>query len=485
MFTIFEYHNLDETIKEKIEVYDIRDEPWFKGKQIAKILGYKDTKDAIQRHVDTDDKFDAKSLNLTSSEGEGKIPLLIKYDPQTIFINESGLYSLIISSKLPLAKEFKRWITKEVLPSIRKTSRYDIKQTDTDKLPKLFIDINNYLNKSCLYILQVINNLYKFGITDDIKRRLSEHKRELKFTDIIKIYELNNFSICKEIENKIKTLVSQLKINKKQDNSIEFFETNNEITLEYILSFINKYIDEENTKTNEPFELQKYKLDIEKLKLEVENKKLDLEKIKIEYELKGRQISNNTKIVNNKLINLNDDNINDSIFHTTNDISNEQSKCIICGTVASNCDKCNKSQVKQHKYNIDNTIDKISVVNNKTESKNDINALKSKDNEIKSTSDIKISKSKDNKTNKQNMINNQNKQIRCPNCGMFLSSTSFNCNRCNKLNKLGIAPVKKDKPSYEQLKKEIDTMPYVWLGRKYGVSDNCIRKWIKNYEKNL
>ena len=53
----------------------------------------------------------------------------------------------------------------------------------------LSIDINEYLNKSCLYILHVINNLYKFGITDDIKRRLSEHKRELKFEGIIKVYE--------------------------------------------------------------------------------------------------------------------------------------------------------------------------------------------------------------------------------------------------------------------------------------------------------
>lgn len=89
----------------------IYDEPWFVGKDIAGILGYKDTSDAIKRHVENEDKL---SRCFTDS-GQNR---------NMYIINESGLYSLILSSKLPNAKKFKKWVTSEVLPSIRKHGAY-------------------------------------------------------------------------------------------------------------------------------------------------------------------------------------------------------------------------------------------------------------------------------------------------------------------------------------------------------------------------
>ncbi len=90
-------------------------QPYFVGKDVAKILGYSNTKDAIAVHVDGEDKrIIQKSENTT---------LGIPNRGLTI-INESGLYSLILSSKLPTAKKFKRWVTSEVLPSVRKTGGY-------------------------------------------------------------------------------------------------------------------------------------------------------------------------------------------------------------------------------------------------------------------------------------------------------------------------------------------------------------------------
>ena len=89
----------------------INSEPWFVGKDIAKALDYKDTSDALKSHVDVDDK------------GVGEIPTP-GGKQQMILINESGMYSLIFSSKLPSAKKFKRWVTKEVLPSIRTHGLY-------------------------------------------------------------------------------------------------------------------------------------------------------------------------------------------------------------------------------------------------------------------------------------------------------------------------------------------------------------------------
>ena len=87
-------------------------EPWFVGKDVAKILGYAKPLNAIATHVDEDD-----SLKQGLTDSLGRIQ-------ETIIINESGLYSLILSSKLPSAKKFKRWVTSEVLPAIRKTGGY-------------------------------------------------------------------------------------------------------------------------------------------------------------------------------------------------------------------------------------------------------------------------------------------------------------------------------------------------------------------------
>ena len=89
----------------------IGEEVWFVGKDVAAILGYKDTSDAMKRHVDDEDKL---TRRFTDS-GQKR---------EMYIINESGLYSLILSSKLPSAKEFKRWVTSEVLPSIRKHGAY-------------------------------------------------------------------------------------------------------------------------------------------------------------------------------------------------------------------------------------------------------------------------------------------------------------------------------------------------------------------------
>ena len=87
----------------------------FVGKDVATALGYANTSKAIQQHVDPEDK--------------GTLPIReTAYETRAILINESGLYSLILSSKLPQAKAFKRWVTSEVLPSIRKTGRYELPQ---------------------------------------------------------------------------------------------------------------------------------------------------------------------------------------------------------------------------------------------------------------------------------------------------------------------------------------------------------------------
>ena len=90
-----------------------RGQPLFVGKDVATALGYSNTRDALRKHVDTEDKTTVAICDTGSN-----------YKSQAVVINESGLYSLILSSKLPTAKAFKRWVTAEVLPQIRRTGGY-------------------------------------------------------------------------------------------------------------------------------------------------------------------------------------------------------------------------------------------------------------------------------------------------------------------------------------------------------------------------
>ena len=105
----------------EISVIKCRDDIWFKGKDIAKALGYEKTRNAILKHVDDDDKSILEDIRRGPQIGAP----FKNEQGGSIFINESGLYSLIFGSRLESARNFKRWVTKDVLPSIRKTGRYD------------------------------------------------------------------------------------------------------------------------------------------------------------------------------------------------------------------------------------------------------------------------------------------------------------------------------------------------------------------------
>lgn len=121
----------------EIRTVEIEGEPYFVGKDVAAILGYAKPLNALATHVDEDD-----SLKQGLIDSIGRMQ-------ETILINESGLYSLILSSKLPNAKQFKRWVTSEVLPSIRKHGAYmtdnTLEQalTSPDFLIKLATELKN------------------------------------------------------------------------------------------------------------------------------------------------------------------------------------------------------------------------------------------------------------------------------------------------------------------------------------------------------
>ena len=110
----------------KVRTIEIDGEPYFVGKDVAIILGYAKPENALTTHVDRDNTL---KQGVTDNLGRTQ---------NTTLINESGLYSLILSSKLPKAKEFKRWVTSEVLPSLRKTGSYTVPQmSEMEMIAKL------------------------------------------------------------------------------------------------------------------------------------------------------------------------------------------------------------------------------------------------------------------------------------------------------------------------------------------------------------
>lgn len=134
----------------------INNEPWFVGKDVAVALGYgkgKSLNNAVATHVDDEDKGVTEMMT-----PGGKQNLII--------INESGLYSLILSSKLPSAKKFKRWITAEVLPAIRKTGSYSMAMTDEEKIQLIAkgnIKLNERIDKVENKISMLENDVPLYG----------------------------------------------------------------------------------------------------------------------------------------------------------------------------------------------------------------------------------------------------------------------------------------------------------------------------------
>ena len=161
----------------EIRTLNIDGEPWFVGKDVAEILGYAKARNAIATHVDAEDKTPAL-IQGGCSTGE----------QTTIIINESGLYSLILSSKLPNAKKFKRWVTAEVLPSLRKHGAYFTAETlhktmsDPRELAKLLTALadeqdkrrkleeeNAFLTVKAKYYDQILNSKNSVPVTQIAK----------------------------------------------------------------------------------------------------------------------------------------------------------------------------------------------------------------------------------------------------------------------------------------------------------------------------
>lgn len=206
MITEFNYkNNVVNTIT------DENGEIWFRGKDVATILGYKNPHKSLRDHVHNKDKINRQTL-----QGENEKFTLNKNQQKEIYINDSGIYTLMLRSKLKSAVKFQRWITKEVIPSLRKTGSYSIPNTDNlldmekVNIRKLELDLENKKYKldelNCMkdIYLQIQDVRLQSAVKDNIFNRLTNQNVETKYSRDISEIAFRDFGIVLNQTQKIK-----------------------------------------------------------------------------------------------------------------------------------------------------------------------------------------------------------------------------------------------------------------------------------------
>ena len=178
-----------------IRTVEVNGEPWLVGKDVAQALGYGDTDQALRKHVDDEDKL-TRQFN-----GSGQ-------NREMYIINESGLYSLVLSSKLPGAKKFKHWVTSEVLPSIRKHGAYMTPETleaailNPDTMIRLCTALKDEQDKR--KALEIANSA--LAVDNQIMRPKADY-----FDELVERNLLTNFrETAKQLEVKEKVFIQFL-----------------------------------------------------------------------------------------------------------------------------------------------------------------------------------------------------------------------------------------------------------------------------------
>lgn len=164
-------------------------EPWLVGKDVATALGYSNPSNAVVAHVDDEDKT-TYSFQVSGSN----------YKTKATCINESGLYSLVLSSKLPTAKKFKRWVTSEVLPAIRKTGGYHIEElTGRELMAKALLEAQAVLADKDTTIAKQTQLIGELKPKADYTDRILQSKSLVTITQIAKDYGMSGAAMNEKL----------------------------------------------------------------------------------------------------------------------------------------------------------------------------------------------------------------------------------------------------------------------------------------------
>ena len=219
----------------KIRVVMIDEEPNFVGKDVATALGYSNSRDALSKHVP--DKFKrvikAKELEQMASQSKGRDSRLLECDsPRGLtFINEAGLYKLILRSKLPAAEDFSDWVCSEVLPSIRKTGKYSI-VAKPEHIPNPRRR-EAQLRDASVYVALMSNGTVKIGQSSHVKKRLAQIESQYKLGVVKKFYTP---AMSREVARAIERACHKIFSSSKFDG--EFFSVKFEEACTAVDSFV-------------------------------------------------------------------------------------------------------------------------------------------------------------------------------------------------------------------------------------------------------
>ena len=282
MKNIFETLDENYILFDKIKIHiiiDNTDKIWFSCKEILSSLEYKDIKDAMKVHIDKDNKIQLKNINHSINT---------KQHPNTIFINESGLYKLIFKSKMKKAKIFTNWVTNDVLPSIRKFGYYKIKKSyekdKNDLLEKInYLEKQNklmindmkkekYKNGAVVYIIDYSDvssyekDVYRLGSTDDMnKRKKIYDTHTLHKKSVVDKYFTEK---AVQLESCIRSMLYDYRYKNKKD----FFLCDRDIIKKAFKNCIKSIKNmKEKQKGGGNNELDTLKLQLEKIDKEIEN----------------------------------------------------------------------------------------------------------------------------------------------------------------------------------------------------------------------
>jgi len=201
--------NLQEFVNQdfgEIRGLNYQDMPWLVGKDVAVCLGYKKPENALTSHVDADDK------TTTLIQGSGS-----NYKSKTTIINESGFYSLVFGSKLPTAKQFKHWVTSEVLPQIRQTGGYVVEDRESEFVEKYFPSFNDETKLSMVQDLLKTNKKYKAQIKSlqpkaEAYKDLMTAEGYVNFIDLASVVEIGRTKLLDFLRSE-RVLTKQSKFN--------------------------------------------------------------------------------------------------------------------------------------------------------------------------------------------------------------------------------------------------------------------------------
>jgi len=236
---------------------------WFKGIDVAKLLEFQDMHQTLGINVQDPDKTTFITLGVCTNT----YPEIQKIDPQTIFINQEGMYDLVMSSRKAEAKIFRRWISHEVLPSINRFGSYSIEK----KYGCFYDDHDLYEYDGCnvCYMAYIgVHDgipLFKYGITFDYYRReYQEHRKTFDTFQLLYLRQTDNNHIIESLftkECKSKDIYVQKEF--KGKNRTELFTVNESQSFERMRMIMDKLIEQNPTK-----EHQKYEKEIQRLQQE-------------------------------------------------------------------------------------------------------------------------------------------------------------------------------------------------------------------------